>query len=216
MLYYLRQEVIGDQAERILEGADSRSVIAPSYHILGCQSKGDAIFLFLDFNLVFFVRFCLMASQFRKLLLIIIWLKVSQCSSAGAKAGCAAHLHRSRDLILTALSLLPRSVPLSHCTFLGISPSRCLCSTVEPAIGSHPPLITLSPRCECIYNLEHMHFMLISPTPSPPIFPSPRPVATVTDPVCVYVYFCVYLFVCLCTPDVSIRGAIMPTYARGI
>lgn len=26
MLYYLRQEVIGDQAERILEGADSRSV----------------------------------------------------------------------------------------------------------------------------------------------------------------------------------------------
>ena len=31
MLYYLRQEVIGDQAERILEGADSRLVDVPYY-----------------------------------------------------------------------------------------------------------------------------------------------------------------------------------------
>lgn len=29
MLYYLHQEVIGDQAERILEGADSRLVTFP-------------------------------------------------------------------------------------------------------------------------------------------------------------------------------------------
>lgn len=30
MLYYLHQEVIGDQAERILDGADSRLVAFPA------------------------------------------------------------------------------------------------------------------------------------------------------------------------------------------
>lgn len=41
MLYYLRQEVIGDQAEKILEGADSRWVhawVPPGRDHLGDQS----------------------------------------------------------------------------------------------------------------------------------------------------------------------------------
>lgn len=33
---------------------------------------------------------------------------------------------------------------------------------------SHPPPVTLSPRCECIYNVEHIHVMLLSL----PFFPS--------------------------------------------
>lgn len=40
-----------------------------------------------------------------------------------------------------------------------------------------PSPITLSPRCECIYYVEQVHFMLITP--------SPISVATVTEP-CVY------------------------------
>jgi len=34
MLYYLRQEVIGDQADKILEGADSRLVQVQVYFLL--------------------------------------------------------------------------------------------------------------------------------------------------------------------------------------
>lgn len=41
------------------------------------------------------------------------------------------------------------------------------CRALKSLIMSHPPLITLSPRCGCIYNEEHVHIMLIFVTPSP-------------------------------------------------
>uniref|UniRef100_A0A3B4G4X6 Chromodomain helicase DNA binding protein 7 n=1 Tax=Pundamilia nyererei TaxID=303518 RepID=A0A3B4G4X6_9CICH len=47
MLYYLRQEVIGDQAERILEGADSRSVDFLSYEKYNSM-RADPALCFLE------------------------------------------------------------------------------------------------------------------------------------------------------------------------
>lgn len=41
MLYYLRQEVIGDQADKILEGADSRLVQAHVCSVPPCNNPGS-------------------------------------------------------------------------------------------------------------------------------------------------------------------------------
>lgn len=90
-------------------------------------------------------------------------------------------------LILTTPSSFP-----SHMTLflLSVHLSVSLSAVHFSLIMSHPPLITLSPRCECIYNVEHVHFMLISPTPSLPFSPPPPPNGYCDRPVCVCACAC--------------------------
>lgn len=75
-----------------------------------------------------------------------------------------AHLECRLHLILTTPSLLPSSSSVLLLFLPSVHRSFSVCSALLSLIISHPPLITLSPRCECIYNVEHVHFKLISPT----------------------------------------------------
>lgn len=90
-------------------------------------------------------------------------------------------------------------------------PSALFFLPLQCSLVSHPP-ITPPPRCESIYNVKHVHSKVVLSHLLPFILP-PNSMATVTDPCgCGCVCFCV----CQRMPDKSIRGPIVPTYARGI
>lgn len=104
--------------------------------------------------------------------------RISFCPQAALSCICSASRalqawsDHPQTVISGVESLFSVCQPDRYLTTSSIFPSSCFffsfCrGALESLIMSHPPLITLSPRCECIYNEEHVHIMLIFVTPSP-------------------------------------------------
>lgn len=279
MLYYLRQEVVGNQAERILEGADSRWVhfhrlslspvifkdfFLPRQHVLKrglgelmvkknlmnyyfslflsvlVTSLADSFLLWQMDQAVpllakywsfFFLSFF---SRFEPFYHWRSWFKT--CADYPqlrcVRCGCEGQIWLSPWLfslisILTLSSCCPPPAPLSlSLSFSPPSPRLChtelflacvhvslsLCSVLRSVITSHPPASPFHPDVNAFIIWSTCTPCWSLPLPLLLSLPPPTRWLLWHTRVCV----CVCEWICVCAAEVSIRVAIVPTYARGI